>query len=61
MNKAQRNFWLFLGVGFVDLIVGLALSVYTGLSHSWFLAGILGVGFFASANLMFYLAYKKLG
>ncbi|MBF2052431.1 MAG: hypothetical protein IGS03_03075 [Candidatus Sericytochromatia bacterium] len=56
----RRNFWLFLMVGVLDLLIGLSVSVYIGLSQSWLLAMILALGFFMSANLMFYFALQKL-
>lgn len=56
----RRNFWLFLAVGLLDLGVGLGVSIYVGLSHSWQIALVLAIGFFVSANLMFYFAFQKL-
>lgn len=56
-----RNFWLFIFVGLLDLILGLGLAIYTGISQSWLLGGIIALGFFCSANFLFYMAYKKLG
>lgn len=58
---APKNFWLFIIIGVLDLVVGLGMSVVVGMSHSWALAMLLGVGFFLTANLMFMLAMKKLG
>lgn len=56
----RRNFWLFVMVGVLDLLIGLGVSVYIGLSQGWLLAMILALGFFMSANLMFYFALQKL-
>lgn len=56
----RRNFWLFVMVGVLDLLIGLGVSVYIGLSQGWLLGMILALGFFMSANLMFYFALQKL-
>ena len=58
---APKNFWLFIIIGVLDLVVGLAMSVIVGMTHSWPLAMVLGMGFLITANLMFMLAMKKLG
>lgn len=58
--KAPKNFWLLIFIGVLDLLCGLVLSIYVGLSQSLFLGAILAMGFFVSANTLFYFAYRKL-
>ena len=58
---APKNFWMFLFAGLLELLLGLGFSVYVGLSHSWAYAALIALGFFVSANVMFMIAFKKLG
>lgn len=60
LQKAPRNFWIFLFAGIAELLVGMLMTVFVGLSHSWAFALLIGLGFFVSANLMFLFAYRKL-
>jgi len=55
-----RNFWLLIGIAVLDLIVGGALALFVGLNHSWFYAALLAAGFFASANILFVVAWQKI-
>ncbi|HEY9843240.1 MAG: hypothetical protein ACAI44_10270 [Candidatus Sericytochromatia bacterium] len=58
---SPRNFRMFILAGALELLLGLGFSVFVGLTHSWVYAAIIAVGFFISANVMFMIAYKKLG
>lgn len=58
--SGPRHFWLLVGVGLLDLLLGLALSIFVGLKISLLMAGVVALSFFISANTFFYLAYRKL-
>lgn len=58
---APKNFWIFVIAGVIELLVGLGMSVYVGTSFSWLYGGLLALGFFLSANVLFMIAIKKLG
>ena len=60
-QSAPKHFWIFIIAAGIELLVGLGVSVWVGMSHSWLYAALLAVGFFISANVMFMIAYKKLG
>lgn len=57
--SAPSNFWLLIGIALLDLLVGGALAIFIGFNHSWLYAGILGLGFFISANILFAVAWQK--
>ena len=59
--KAPKNFLKLIFFGVLDLFVGLAVSLYIGITQSWLLGFVLALGFFVSANVLFYAAYRKLG
>ncbi len=58
-TPARNNFWLFLVGGFVELTIGLALSLFVGLTQSWIWGLVLATGFFITANFMFFMAYQR--
>ena len=43
-----------------ELLIGLVLSLWIGTQVSWTWALALGLAFFVSANVLFWLGFKKL-
>ncbi len=58
--STPTNFWLLIGIAILDLIAGGAMAIFVGFNHSWLYAGLLGAGFFISANILFVTAWQKL-
>ncbi len=47
-------------VAAIELLTGLGLSLWVGTHVSWTSAALLGLSFFVSANVLFWLGFKKL-
>ena len=60
LSNAPRNFWIFVFAGVLELIVGLGMAAFVGMTNSWTLGLLIACGFFVSANVMFVFAFKKL-
>lgn len=45
--------------GFLELTIGLGVSLFIGLTQSKLLGLVLATGFFLTANFMFYMAYQR--
>lgn len=58
-TPTRNNFWIFLVGGFLELTVGLGVSLFIGLTQSKMLGLVLATGFFLTANFMFYMAYQR--
>lgn len=58
-TPVRNNFWIFLVGGFIELTIGLGISLFIGLTQSKMIGLVLATGFFISANFMFFMAYKR--